>query len=47
MRRLEKSQGLRRIERKQRARSQVMKKVCHPKAADPADDREMQPAQVE
>src|ERR1019366_3966407 len=46
MRRLQKSQGLRRVHGQQRTRSQVVEEVGHPKTADTGDDREMQPADV-
>src|SRR5208337_769080 len=46
MRRLRKSQRLRRVQGEQRTRSQVVKEVGHPKTADTGDDREMQPAYV-
>src|SRR5882762_2342916 len=46
MRRLQKSQGLRRIDGQQRTRSQIAKEIGHPKTADTRDDREMQPADV-
>src|ERR1700675_75002 len=46
MRRLQKPQGLRRIDGQQRTRSQIVKEVGHPKTADARDDREMQPADV-
>src|ERR1039458_3250379 len=47
MRRLQKSQRLRRVDGQQRTRSQVVEEVGHPKTADAGDDREMQPADVE
>src|SRR5450759_3017017 len=46
MRRLQKSQGLRRVDGQQRTLSHVVEEVCHPKTADTGDDREMQPTDV-
>src|ERR1035438_2573414 len=46
MRRLQKSQRLRRVDGQQRTRSQVVEEVGHPKTTDTGDDRKMHPTYV-